>query len=130
MTRVNLIPVEELHYKHLVAEYRENGRIFGLVRRAQTRGLIPLDIKAPPVYTLGPGHCIFFYDKLKFLLDRQILLVAEMLARGYRPAHTEPESLCVGLDDHWFGDWTPDEASIAVSRARLNQRLVEMGVAA
>jgi len=33
MTRINVIPVEELTTKHLVAEYRENPRAFALARR-------------------------------------------------------------------------------------------------
>jgi len=33
MTRINCIPVTELHNKHLVAEYRELPRIFKLARR-------------------------------------------------------------------------------------------------
>lgn len=33
MTRVNVIPVEELHDKHLIAEYREIPRIVNLVRK-------------------------------------------------------------------------------------------------
>lgn len=130
MTRVNLIPVEDLHHKHLVAEYRENPRVFGLVRAAQARGLTPDRVVAPAVYTLGPGHVKFFYGKLNFLLIRQHLLVAEMLWRGYKPAHTDPDQLAVGIDDHWVGDWTPDEAAVAVSRARLQERLTQMGVTA
>jgi len=35
MTRINLIPPEELHYKHLVAEYREITRVPTLARKAQ-----------------------------------------------------------------------------------------------
>lgn len=128
MTRVNLVKPQELHYKHLVAEFRENPRIFGLVRKAQGRGLTPDTMVTPAVYTLGPGHCRWFYPRLNFLRIRQELLIAEMLWRGYRPAHTDVEELVAGIDDHWFGDWTPDETAVAVSRARLQERLVQMGV--
>lgn len=48
MTRINLIPPSELHYKHLVAEYRELPRVFGLVRRAQANGWSIRNIKLPP----------------------------------------------------------------------------------
>jgi deoxyribonuclease (pyrimidine dimer) len=128
VTRVNLVPVEELHHKHLVAEYRENPRVFGLVRAAQARGLTPDRVVAPAVYTLGPGHVKFFYSKLGFLLLRQLELIAEMQNRGYMPGHRDPTSLLIGVDRHWVNDWSPDEAAVAVSRARLQERLVQMGV--
>lgn len=36
MTRINVVPVEELTTKHLVAEYRENPRVFALAHKAYT----------------------------------------------------------------------------------------------
>ena len=36
MTRINCVPVEELHQKHLVAEYRELPRVFRLAEAAAT----------------------------------------------------------------------------------------------
>ena len=39
MTRINVVPVEELTNKHLMAEYHEITRIFRLVREAQNRGI-------------------------------------------------------------------------------------------
>lgn len=128
MTRVNLICVTELHHKHLVAEYRENPRIFGLVRRAQARGLTPDTVVAPQSYTMGTGHVKFFYRRLGFILKRQELLIAEMLRRHYRPSNVELLDLAVGIDGHWFGDWSPTEADVAVSRGRLEEKLRSMGV--
>lgn len=34
MTRINVVPVESLYYKHLVAEYREIPRCFSLAHKA------------------------------------------------------------------------------------------------
>ncbi|MBP7000765.1 pyrimidine dimer DNA glycosylase/endonuclease V [Amaricoccus sp.] len=41
MTRINVVPPEELSRAHLVAEYRELPRVFGMVRAMIARGLDP-----------------------------------------------------------------------------------------
>lgn len=128
MTRINLVKPEELHGSHLVSEYRELPRVFRLVRRAQARGLTPQTIRAPSAYTMGPGHVVFFYAKLDFLIWRQMSLVVEMRRRNYKVTYDEVVHLVAGIDRHWHGKWVPDEAAIAVSRARLQERLVQMGV--
>jgi hypothetical protein len=127
VTRINAVPVAALHRVHLVAEYRENPRVFGLVWAAQRRGLTPDTVRSPPLYVLGTGHVKFFYSRLGFVLARQHQLVAEMRARLYAVNHGDPDSLRVGLDDHWFGEWEPDETAIALSRSRLEQRLRDAG---
>jgi len=112
MTRINCVPPEELSGPHLVAEYRELPRVFGLIRKARPG-------PAPAEYVLGPGHVRFFYDKAGWLLRRQRALIDEMIRRGYRPTHTEPAPLAAGLP---MGDWTPDERAMALNRARLAER--------
>jgi len=52
MTRINCVPVETLHQKHLVAEYKELPRTFNLVRKAIQRGEKP-DMSGS--YTMGTG---------------------------------------------------------------------------
>ena len=83
MTRINVVDVKELHYKHLVAEYREITRPFAKVRKRQAKGQKPRDIKAPSDYVLGTGHETFFFTRLQYLVDRYESLVAEMRRRGY-----------------------------------------------
>jgi hypothetical protein len=128
VTRVNLICVTELHHKHLVSEYRELPRVFGLVRRAQARGLTPETVVAPASYTMGTGHVKFFYTRLAFIMWRQVLLIEEMQRRGYKPGNVETSELTAGLDAHWFGAWMPTDADIAVSRTRIQEKLQSMGV--
>lgn len=123
MTRINLVEPEELVRQHLVAEYRELPRIFGLVRAAQTKGLRPGSLKAPQAYVLGRGHMLFFYDKCMFLLRRQQSLIREMRARGYDPKFAYPNDLITGLDPHWLGDYTPTVEAIELNRQRIRERL-------
>lgn len=83
MTRINCIPVEELHQKHLVAEYRELPRVFALCDKhysARKPMIIPFN------YTMGKGHVLFFYNKLAWLSNRYSALIDEMRRRGYNPS--------------------------------------------
>jgi deoxyribonuclease (pyrimidine dimer) len=116
MTRINCIPVEELHDKHLLAEYRELPRIFKLARTGN-------DI--PDTYRLGTGHVKFFYNKLKYLEDRQRQLISECLRRGFNITHTEVSFDC---DPDLYNNWVPTEEAVVINRERIAERLLAMGV--
>jgi hypothetical protein len=103
-----------------VAEYREIPRIFGLVRAAIARGELPNDKRNPTAYTLGTGHCRFFYNKLDFLHVRMRNLAAEMIARGYKPQYLD---ITIDFDaSAWFGSYVPTEEALAINRARIRER--------
>lgn len=122
MTRINCIPPAELTRAHLVAEYREIGRVFALVRRAIERGERPGDKRNPTAYTLGTGHVRFFYSRLEYIHNRFLALVAEMRSRGYRPQYdTPPDAGYVPAE--WWGGWEPDAAAMTINRARIAERL-------
>src|SRR5690606_1105482 len=123
MTRINCIPTHELSGRHLVAEYRELPRVFALVRAAIGRGETPGDRRNPASYTLGTGHVRFFYGRLGYLVRRQAAIVAEMRARGYRPAFDDPSGLIAGIPVEWCGEWEPTAEAIAANRARIAERL-------
>lgn len=120
MTRINVIPPRKLSRQHLLAEYRELPRVFALVRKAQGRGITPQTLKAPPCYTLGKGHVLFFYDKLLWLVLRHTLLVDEMLRRGYQARFRHPPR--EGIDDHWFNDWKPTAIARHINLQRIKER--------
>lgn len=119
MTRINLVDPKTLSLRHLVAEYRELPRVFGLVAKRLESGKSFDDI--PSTYTMGPGHVRFFYNKLKFLADRQASLIREMLARNYAPSYTAYPPLDA-YPEELVQDWTPSEIDVAVSRARIDER--------
>jgi deoxyribonuclease (pyrimidine dimer) len=121
MTRVNLVPPSELSRQHLIAEYRELPRIFGLVRKAIERGEFPNDKRNPLAYTLGTGHCRFFYNKLGWLLERQYAIIFDMEWRGYQ-ANIRPEGLINGIPLIWCGYYIPTEEALAINRARIKER--------
>lgn len=127
MTRINLVDPSELTDAHLVAEYRELPRIFGLIRSWQARRAQAgaVDEPIPEAYILGPGHVRFFYDKAGWLVARQRSLVTEMLRRGFNPQHRDPEQLLEGIDPAWqqAESFVPPAEAIALNRARIAERL-------
>ncbi len=59
MTRINLVPPEELCDQHLLAEHRELTRIPNAVAKGKYH------LKGQPAeYKLGEGHVRFFFNKL------------------------------------------------------------------
>lgn len=122
MTRINLIPVEELTDQHLIAEYRELPRIFSLVKNAQNKGKNVSDFKISEKYLLGTGHVIFFYNKLIFLQKRLNLLINECLKRGFHISLQQEYSLDV-FNDEWLNDWKPDLEEINLSYNRISEKI-------
>lgn len=123
MTRINLVDPSTLHSKHLLAEYRELPRVFGLVLAAQQRGLTPDTIRIPPTYVLGTGHVTFFYDKLHWVERRFWKLVAECQKRGFNIQHTKVPASSDLLDIHWWNMWLPTPEAIALNEARIKDRM-------
>ena len=75
---------------------------------------------------MGTGHVLFFYNKLGFILKRYQELQDEMRARGYSPNSVSVESLKLGIDQWWFGDYNPTPEAMQINRQRLAERLQEM----
>jgi len=129
MTRINCIPPNELHDKHLLAEYRELPRVFTLAYNAYLRGYK----QTVHSYTMGAGHVKFFYDKLGYLAIRHIQLCNEMQKRGMTTnlanCHKEHRNKCIddAIFAKYWNNWTPSELDKHINRERINIRLAEMG---
>lgn len=127
MTRINVVPVTELCDQHLLAEYRELPRVFGLVHKAQDQCYMPCELDLPDTYLLGTGHVKFFYDKLLWLSWRHIALVNEIERRGFTANFTQNLRVVhEDLYDHWWNDYTPTPEALALNRARIAERLSTM----
>lgn len=135
MTRVNLIPVEQLADQHLFAEWREIKMIGPALQRSirhqylrvgnigEAKTLVLQSI--PEVFCLGTGHVKFFYNKGKFLQRRFELLSAELDRRWVqydRMATLESHTNLLGREP-WNGDWEPSKAEIALSMQRIMERI-------
>lgn len=111
MTRINVVPVEELTDKHLLAEYRELPRVSGLARVAP---------EAPKRYVLGRGHVKFFYDKGEWLRRRfEEQIVPEMNRRGFVTNFIHYRPHPKGLNNNW----KPGRNALKLNRARIAKRL-------
>lgn len=124
MTRINCIHPKKLSDKHLVAEYRELPRVFKLAN-AYYRRLIdgnPNRLPEPDLpqkYTMGKGHVKFFYDKLGYLVRRQKMIIKEMRRRKFKPQHTDPDALIVGMPYLLLNDWRPTKKAIEINEQRI-----------
>lgn len=123
MTRVNVVPVEELTRQHLQGEYKEITRIFTLAKKAQF-DYLKGKYQVPQEYTLGTGHMKFFVPRLKYIADRYLELVQEMQARGYVPNPIAIEALMQGIDQRLYSDYIPTEDALEINRERIRIRLV------
>jgi len=120
MTRINLVPPQELSGKHLVAEYRELPRVFDLALFYYLRGdTSPI----PTEYVLGTGHVKFFYDKLLFILKRNNDLIDEMHRRGYHTSFPKRTIEVLNMyPSSLQNDYVPTEEALALNRARIKER--------
>lgn len=123
MTRINVVPVQELTGPHLVAEYREMPRIIKNLEKSLNRKSKPFCMsEIPSEYKLGSGHVKFFFNKMKFLENRYSELVMEMISRGYKPTYTD-SSIFAKCDKKWYNDYVPTKEALKINRERIKERL-------
>jgi deoxyribonuclease (pyrimidine dimer) len=118
MTRINVIPVEDLTDQHLMAEYRELPMVPAAALRSN-----PAKFKSTTRYTLNKGHVLFFFDKKEFLFERWNLLIDELYKRGYS---IDPSARTV----HWYAldkfpqiQWQPDQEAVSINMERIVERI-------
>jgi hypothetical protein len=120
MTRINSgIEPSELCDQHLVAEYREIGRIGTLLNKRIGKSDV---LKGKPnEFTLGKGHMLFFIDKGEYIRKRFERLVTEMHLRGFNTT--------LEWRDQWRSepslnnDWSPDDRVRKIVSERIKDRM-------
>ncbi|MGY4884942.1 MAG: pyrimidine dimer DNA glycosylase/endonuclease V [Nanobdellota archaeon] len=112
MVRINIINPKYLADQHLIAEYNETLMLLGYVKRYPLNNLN----KIPEKYKLGPGHMLFFKDKLKYLEKRFEEIKKEMKRRGFSG---EIKINLNKFDKKLVNDWEPDEKDKEVIKERL-----------
>jgi deoxyribonuclease (pyrimidine dimer) len=68
---------------------------------------------------MGTGHMLFFYDKLKYLVKRQIDIIDEMRKRGMSPNFDALGLVEMNKDKSLFNDWKPELRDMRINLARL-----------
>lgn len=119
MTRVNLVPPEELYDQHLMAEYRELPMVPAALARS-LKSKKPITI--PSKFTLGKGHVTFFYDKGLYLSKRYNSLIIELRKRGFDldPSRFFPIDV---FANGYFNDWIPNSDDLVCIRERIKERI-------
>lgn len=114
MTRINVVPVQELCDQHLLAEHRELTRIPNCVNSGKYS-----NDGIPSKYVLGIGHVKFFVDKLVWLRKRYDQLHQECTSRGFIVQYKFPEVVPL-----WnCKDYIVTEEALQLNRDRIEARL-------
>ena len=123
MTRINLVPPEELSDQHLVAEYREIFMIGSSLQRSlRSPNWKNTKESIPKQFTLNKGHVKFFYDKGKYLSERYDELIKEMKRRKM-----SPDPLRIFKKEQWpdelFNSWKANDYDLKVIRKRITTKI-------
>ena len=125
MTRINIIPVEELFDQHLIAEYREITMVPAALNRT-LKSKSGLDLsKINNNYTLNKGHVYFFYDKGKYLYKRYKLIIEEMKKRGFKPDSKRKFPQQIFINNNLYNDWSPSLEDYKIIRKRISSKIDE-----
>lgn len=123
MTRINAnIPPANLIDQHLLAEYREMVRIPSAVKKYLKSGKkMP---KIPEKFKLGPGHVVYFYDKLKFLHNRYIAIKKELDNRN--TANNMSDRMFYNIPAEYYNDISIDDLNEAnaIVIERITERII------
>ena len=123
MTRINLVPPEELSDKHLVAEYREIFMVGSSLQRSlRSPNWEKTKKSIPKQFTLNKGHVKFFYDKGKYLSERYIELINEMKKRDMNPDPSRTFKK-EQWPDELFNSWKPNDYDLKVIRKRITTKI-------
>jgi len=123
MTRINIIPVEELFDQHLIAEYREITMVPAALKRTlkSKKGLDVSRIHSK--YTLNKGHVYFFYNKGKYLNKRYKKIINEMIKRGFNPDLKRKFETEIFIKNDLYEDWTPKLEDFKIIRERIELKI-------
>ena len=125
MTRINIIPVNELFDQHLIAEYREITMVPAALNRTlkSKNGLDASKIKNR--YTLNQGHVYFFYNKGRYLDQRYQDIIKEMKLRGFNPDPKRKFPKYIFIANNLYKDWIPSIEDLKIIRIRIESKLKE-----
>lgn len=116
MTRINLVPVDELSDQHLIREYNELPRC--VKQNIDTSN-------APVKYLLGTGHMKWAKKHTLYLIRRYSALCYEMCFRGFAVNYPVID-LCdyhaknTAIENN--NDYSPDDADVELSRSRIKEK--------
>jgi len=132
MTRINLVPPEELTDQHLFAEFREIKMIPKSLDRslnaACNRGenIFAFKQSIPLEFTLNTGHVKFFFNKGAYLRKRYELIKDELRVRGINFNESslfDPDGVFHKLSGDFNNDYTPTPEAYIIIRSRIKEKI-------
>lgn len=128
MTRINLVPPEELMDQHLFAEFREIKMVpKALQRSLNSKSITQVLNNIPSEFTLNTGHVTFFYNKGKYLLERYEQIKKELDRRNVqynKNSIFDPDCIMVN-SLYFYNDYTPTQEALSIIRERIQDRINE-----
>ena len=121
MTRINIVPVEELTDQHLMAEYREIFMIGSALQISlKSKNWDPKRI--PDKFTLNTGHVTFFYDKGQYLYKRYQQIQKELTKRNFNLDKSRLFKV-TQFPTEYYNDWEPTKEDQAIVLQRIEERI-------
>lgn len=121
--RCNIVSPSILTDQHLIAEKRELRMIPPLFEKRWSKLGQKMFREIPRKCVLGPGHMLFWTDKLGYLNNRFEMLVDEMISRGFKP----DTSITLGITQKMIDcstKWAPTEEDERLLKSRIRERLL------
>lgn len=129
MTRINVVPENDLCDAHLQAEWREMTRIPNKIASGKYVNMA----NRPAEYTVqtalnakgGRGHELFFTNKLQYLRERYLRIIKEAQWRGLNLTDQWPSDVTADTHPKLWNDYVPTRAAVALNVRRLIERTPE-----
>ena len=122
MTRISVaVRGSELCDAHLIKERIEILRIPNAIKQGKAKVVLS---KIPNTFTLGTGHVIFFYPRLKYLHKRYDELTQECIKRNFNV--TDYSDAFDGLPENLYNDYEEKVNDRKILVERINERLSGM----
>jgi hypothetical protein len=122
MTRISVsVRAIELCDAHLIKERIEILRIPNAIKSGKAKVNLA---KIPKTFTLGTGHVVFFYPRLKYLHDRYNELSSECIKRKFNI--TDYSDAFDDLPENLYNDYEETSADRFLLVERINERLICM----
>lgn len=122
MTRISVaVRGSELCDAHLIKERIEILRIPNAIKQGKAKVVLS---KIPNTFTLGTGHVIFFYPRLKYLHKRYDELTKECIKRKFNV--TDYSDAFDGLPSSLYNDYEEKIQDRKILVERINERLSGM----
>lgn len=122
MTRISVaVRAIELCDSHLNKERIELLRIPNAIKSGKAKVNLA---KTPKTFTLGTGHVVFFYPRLKYLHKRYNELTEECVRRKVKV--TDYSDAFEGLPENLYNDYEETSADRTLLVERVNERLIGM----